>query len=71
MNYNILYKNLAILGILCVAYTSILLLSEFYFGSIFYGVGILLISCLFYAVWQISLNQSEALKWEPPSKWKD
>ena len=71
MNYNILYKNLAIVGILCVAYTSIVLLSKLYFDNIYYGVGIILVSCLFYTVWQISLNQSEALKWEKPSKWKD
>jgi len=71
MNYNILYKNLAILGILCVAYTSILLLSTFLLGNIYYGVGVVLASCLFYTVWQISLNQSEALKWEKPSKWTD
>ena len=71
MNYNILYKNLAIVGILCVTYTSIVLLSKLYFDNIYYGVGIILVSCLFYTIWQISLNQSEALKWEKPSKWKD
>ena len=71
MNYNILIKNIAIVGILCVAYTSIVLLSKLYFDNIYYGVGIILVSCLFYTVWQISLNQSEALKWEKPSKWKD
>ena len=71
MNYNILIKNLAILGILCIVYTVIVLLSKFYFGSILYGIWIILVSSGFYGVWQISLNQSEALKWEKPSKWED
>ena len=71
MNYNILIKNIAILGILCIVYTVIVLHSKFYFGSILYGIWIILVSSGLYGVWQISLNQSEALKWEPPSKWKD